>query len=89
MEGQAVTESRRAFASERFLAETISQRRKRFMPQPPSSADLRRWAAQCAEQAKLAQSPEQRERLLKMEQAFLAAAEDLYRLEAGQNTKTD
>jgi hypothetical protein len=49
------------------------------MPQPPSSADLRRWAAQCADQAKLATSDEQRQRLLKMEQAFLAAAVELDR----------
>ena len=44
------------------------------MPQTPSPADLRRWAGQCADQAKLAASPEQRQRLLKMEQAFLATA---------------
>ena len=59
------------------------------MPHPPSSVDLRRWAAQCADQAKLAQAPEQRERLLKMEQAFLAAAEELYAVESGQGNKTD
>jgi hypothetical protein len=49
------------------------------MPQPPSSADLRRWAAQCADQAKLAAADDQRQRLLKMEQAFLAAAAELDR----------
>ncbi|MBZ0149292.1 MAG: hypothetical protein K8F62_17375 [Pseudorhodoplanes sp.] len=47
------------------------------MPQPPSPEDLRRWAAQCADQARLAASDEQRQRLLKMEQAFLAAAEEV------------
>jgi hypothetical protein len=47
------------------------------MPQPPASADLRRWAGQCAAQAKLATDDEQRQRLLKMEQAFLAAAAEL------------
>jgi hypothetical protein len=47
------------------------------MPNPPSPADLRRWAGQCAEQAKLAASEEQRQRLLKMEQAFLSAAKEI------------
>jgi len=50
------------------------------MPQPPSPADLRRWAGQCAEQAKLAKADDQRQRLLKMEQAFLAAAEEAEKL---------
>lgn len=50
------------------------------MPQPPSPEDLRRWAAQCADQAKLAKSDQQRQRLLKMEEAFLAAAEEAERL---------
>jgi hypothetical protein len=54
------------------------------MPQPPSSADLRRWAAQCADQARLAATDEQRQRLLKMEQAFLAAAAELDRANPGQ-----
>jgi len=56
------------------------------MPQPPSSADLRRWAGQCAAQAKLATSNEQRQRLSKMEQAFLAAAEEIDQLSSGQTT---
>ena len=59
------------------------------MPQPPSSADLRRWAAQCADQAKLAQSPEQRERLLKMEQTFLASADEIDRIARDQDNKAD
>jgi len=51
------------------------------MPNPPSSTDLRRWAAQCADQAKRVTSDTaQRERLLKMEQAFLAAADEIDRL---------
>ena len=58
------------------------------MTQPPSSADLRRWAAQCADQAKLAQSQEQRERLLKMEQTFLTAADDLDLHARDQDNKT-
>jgi hypothetical protein len=50
------------------------------MSHPPSPADLRRWAGQCAAQAKLATSDEQRQRLLKMEQAFLSAAREIEEL---------
>jgi len=40
----------------------------------PSGDDLRNWAAQCAAKAKDAKTPEERERLLRMEAAILDLA---------------
>ena len=40
------------------------------MTSSPSGDDLRRWAAQCAAKAKDAKTPEERERLLKMQAAI-------------------
>lgn len=70
-----------ALSPRRDTRDFLSETKSIFMPQPPSSADLRRWAAQCAGQAKLATADEQRQRLLKMEQAFLAAAAELDRVD--------
>ena len=40
----------------------------------PSGDDLRNWAAQCAAKAGLAKTPEERERLLRMQAAILDLA---------------
>ena len=44
------------------------------MTASPSGEDLRNWAAQCAAKAKDAKTPEDRNRLLKMEAAILELA---------------